>query len=123
MTKAAITFAHKPRLRMLYRLSVALFGVLLVSAIQPANAEDHTLWEIGKPDQSAYEFHANSAEHILYRVGESDWSRDWPGQQRVGASYEIQFTLKDAPRGLFTLKAALLLRNENPDMQVEINGH
>ncbi|HEV2575571.1 MAG TPA: polysaccharide lyase family protein [Acidobacteriaceae bacterium] len=108
---------------MLYRLSIALFVVLLFAAVQPAKAEDHTLWEIGKPDQSSYEFHATPAQHILYRVGESDWNRDWPTLQRLGAAYEIQFSLNDAPRGRFELRAALLLRNENPDLQVEINGH
>jgi hypothetical protein len=56
-----------------HRLPVVLFGaVLLFFATPRLNAEYHTLWEIGKPDQSSFEFQANPAEHILYRVGESD---------------------------------------------------
>ncbi|HZQ43596.1 MAG TPA: polysaccharide lyase family protein [Acidobacteriaceae bacterium] len=105
------------------RFSVALLGVLLAAVVQPARAENHTVWEIGKPDQSAFEFHAHPEQHIVYQVGESDWSRDWPGEQRLGTSYEIQFTLKDVPRGKFALRASLLVRFENPDLQIEINGH
>ncbi len=105
------------------RLVLTLFGALSMAAVRPANAADHTVWEIGKPDQSAFEFHANPAQHILYRVGESDWTRDWPSEQRLGTAYEIQFTLKDVPRGRFALRASLLVRFENPDLQVEINGH
>ncbi len=109
---------------MRHHLSVALFsGLLSVFASLPLNAEYHTLWEIGKSDQSSFEFHANPAEHILYRVGESDWTRDWPSQQRLGTSREIKFTLKDAPRGRFALRVSLLVRFANPDLQVEINGH
>lgn len=109
---------------MRHRLPVVLFGaVLLFFATPRLNAEYHTLWEIGKPDQSSFEFQANPAEHILYRVGESDWTRDWPSQQRLGTSREIKFTLKDVPRGQFALRVSLLVRFANPDLQVEINGH
>ena len=89
----------------------------------PLNAEFHTLWTIGKPDWSRAEFHAPEAEHVVYRVGESHWERDWPSLQRLGTTYEIEFTLKDVPRGRFALKTALLLRFANPDLQLEINGH
>lgn len=106
-----------------HRLHVALFSALLLFALQPAAAEYKTLWEIGKPDQSRFEFHASPAQHILYRVGESDWSRDWPSQQQLGTSYEIRFTLKDPPRGRFLLKTSLLVRYQNPDLRIEINGH
>lgn len=105
------------------RILFALLSAMLWAAHQPARAEYKTLWEIGKPDQSRFEFHASPAEHILYRVGESDWSRDWPGQQRLDTSYQVQFTLKDSPRGRFELRAALLLPNQSPDLRIEINGH
>ncbi|HXS11308.1 MAG TPA: polysaccharide lyase family protein [Acidobacteriaceae bacterium] len=108
---------------MSYRFLVALCGALLWCVARPATAEYKTLWEIGKPDQSRFEFHASPAQHILYRVGESDWSRDWPSQQRLDTSYEIEFTLKDVPRGRFSLNASLLVHYQNPDLQVEINGH
>jgi hypothetical protein len=65
------------------RLVVALSSTLLFVA-RTANAESHTIWEIGKLDDSRSEFHAAPAQHIFYRVGESDWSRDWPGEQRLG---------------------------------------
>jgi alpha-mannosidase len=108
---------------MSYRLFVALCSALLCCGARSATAEYKTLWEIGKPDQSRFEFHAGAAERVVYRVGESDWSRDWPWQQRLDAHYEIQFTLKDAPRGRFALRASLLLPNQVPDLQLEINGH
>lgn len=106
-----------------YRFYIVLFSALLLMSAQPLNAEYHVLWEIGKFDQSRFEFHASPAQHILYRVGESDWTRNWPSQQRLGTSYEIRFTLKDVPRGRFQLRASLLLHFANPDLQVEINGH
>ena len=102
---------------------LVLLSALLLLGARPLNAEYHTLWEIGKFDQSHLEFHASPAQHILYRVGESDWTRDWPSQQRLGTSYEIRFTLKDVPQGRFELRASLLLRVANPDLQIEINGH
>jgi hypothetical protein len=55
-----------------HRVSVVLFSAVLFFSSLPLNAEYHTLWEIGKPDQSSFGFHANPAEHILYQVGESD---------------------------------------------------
>lgn len=108
---------------MSYRLFVALCSALLWCVTRSATAEYKTLWEIGKLDQSRFEFHAGPAPHILYRVGESDWSKDWPGQQRLDTSYEIQFTLADVPRGRFALRASLLVPNQSPDLQIEINGH
>lgn len=104
------------------RLVVALLSTLLF-AHRTANAEDHAIWEIGKLDDSNLEFHAAPAQHIFYRVGESDWSQVWPGEQPLGMSYEIQFTLNDVPRGRFALREALLVRFANPDLQIEINGH
>lgn len=108
---------------MSYRLIAALCSALLWCVARPATAEYKTLWEIGKPDQSRFEFHASPVQHVVYRVGESDWGRDWPSQQRLDTSYEIQFTLKEVPRGQFALRASLLVHYQNPDLQVEINGH
>lgn len=105
------------------RLPYVLLSAMLISAPLPSKAEVHTLWTIGKPDQSRFEFHAEPAQHIVYRVGKSDWAREWPTLQRLGTAYEIQFELKDAPRGRFALRTALLLPFASPDLQMEINGH
>ena len=60
---------------------------------------------------------------MVYEVGKSDWSRDWPGQEQPGAAYEIRFNLDSEPQGVFDLKVSLLTRYLNPDLQIEVNGH
>ncbi len=106
-------------------LSVSIFLTLFVStSFLPALSQARTIWEIGKYDQSATEFKASQGDHVVYQVGKSDWAQDWPGEQRTGSTYEIQFKLDAAPQGAYLLKISLLTGYlRTPDMQVEINGH
>src|SRR5665213_3431050 len=105
-------------------LSVSIFLTLFVStSFLSAFCQTKTIWEIGKYDQSAEEFKA-SHDHVVYQVGKSDWTQDWPRWQRTGSPYEIQFNLAAAPQGAYHLKISLLTGYlRTPDMQVEINGH
>lgn len=98
-------------------LTAALFGRI-------AFAQEKTIWNIGKLDQSDLEFNASPSAHVVYQVGRSDWSRDWPALEKVGADYEIRFNLDTAPRGVFTLRVSLLTGYLRvPDLQVSVNGH
>ncbi len=106
-------------------LWVSIFVTLFLStSFLPALCQTRTLWEIGKYDQSAEEFKGSQSDHLVYKVGKSDWAQDWPRWQRTGSAYEIQFNLDAAPQGVYLLKISLLTGyTRTPDMQVEINGH
>jgi hypothetical protein len=103
-------------------IAVCLF---LLSAITTASAQTTTVWEIGKFDQSSSEFSAATSDKVLYRVGTSDWSKDWPGTQKAGSKYEIDFQLESAPRGSFVLTASVspYALSRIPALHVEVNGH
>jgi alpha-mannosidase len=89
-----------------------------------ASAQTTTVWQIGKFDQSYLEFSAAFRDHVLYQVGKSDWTRDWPGEQRPGSSYEIAFNLNSAPKGTFSLKVSILMFLPRiPALQVQVNRH
>ena len=105
-------------------LSVLLsFGFTLLFLAAQAFGQARTVWEIGKFDQSSREFTDNARNRIVYEVGKSDWSRDWPGQEQPGSAYEIRFNLDSEPQGVFQLRVSLLTRYLNPDLQIEVNGH
>ena len=106
-------------------LSVSIFLTFFVStSCLPAFCQTRTIWEIGKFDQSAAEFKASQGDHVVYQVGKSNWAQDWPGEQRTGSTYEIQFNLDAAPQGAYLLKISLLAGYlRTLDLQVEINGH
>src|SRR5580704_18322103 len=115
-------------LRSLSMKRAVLFLIFLACFVStsflPASCQKRTLWEIGKYDQSADEFKASQVDHLVYQVGKGDWAQDWPRWQRTGSTYEIQFNLDAAPKGVYLLKISLLTGYmRTPDMQVEINGH
>lgn len=106
------------------KFSVVAFSLLFSALAVPVSAQTKTVWEIGKFDQSHTEFHPGARDHVLYEVGKSDWSRDWPDTQSVGSNYEILFNLGAAPKGTFTLKVGIQVwRPGVPALQMEINGH
>ncbi len=107
-----------------FRAALGLFGFTAALFALPALSQTRVVWQIGKLDYSDLEFEAVPAAHVLYQVGKSDWSRDWPALEQVGANYEIRFPLDSAPRGVFTLKVSLLTGYLRvPDLQVAVNGH
>jgi alpha-mannosidase len=98
--------------------------LLCLLAVATASAEEKTLWQIGKYDQSSMEFPAGPRDHALYQPGKSDWAKDWPGEQRTGSAYEVRFNLEKAPQGIFLLKISTLTYLPRiPALQVQINGH
>ena len=130
-------------LRDLVLQTLAAF-VVLICPCSFAGAAQEAVWRIGKFDQSSAEFHqgemkapvvagAQRESEVLYIVGKSSPATDWPAFQpgssngRAGFRphpYTIQFDLPGAPRGLYTLKVALLVETPRVSrLQVEINGH
>ena len=109
-------------MKRLFVVALFLGSSALFSLTAPAQST--TLWEIGKYDQSIHEFSAPPGNHVVYVVGKSDWAHDWPGEQRLGSTYEIRFNFATAPRGVFLLKvSALTSYPRTPALQIEINGH
>ena len=116
----------------------------LICFCSVAAAPAETVWQIGKFDQSSGEFKqgevrppAVAAGHpetdVLYVIGTSNPSADWPAFQPGSANgqagfrphpFTIQFDLPEAPSGLYTLKVAMLVETPRVSrLQVEINGH
>jgi alpha-mannosidase len=100
-------------------VSIALFLLASVSAF----AQEKTVWQIGVSDQSSLEFPAVPLDHVVYQADKGDWARQWPGEQRTGSNYEIQFHLAELPRGKFRLRISTLTYLPRiPAIQASING-
>jgi len=110
--------------------------VLMLNA-KPLRAAE-TIWHIGVFDESSSEFstkldYTNPAQDPVFVVGKSNPARDWsafqPGSGNGPAGFRahpftIEFDLAATPKGLYTLKVALLAYGPRlPWLQVEINGH
>src|SRR5665213_3756131 len=87
---------------------ILIFSLLLF-AMHPAYSQSATLWEIGKYDHSSLEFSRVPHDRVSYQIGKSDWTKDWPGEQETGSTYEIQFDLNAAPHGTFSLKISTII--------------
>ncbi len=123
------------------RICMIIAGICLV-AVGGARAAEETIWQIGTFDQSSEEFGASfSVESVnpssvpsdpVYRVGQSDWHKDWAGFHPGSANgmaggrehpYKILFSLAQPPRGVFTLTIAVLpYMPRRPNLRVDING-
>ncbi len=111
---------------------------------QGAVAASTVVWQIGKFDQSSGEFNqgsvppapavaAQAKNDLVYVIGKSNADKDWPASQPGSSNgmagyrphpYAIQFDLPSSPRGLYTLKVALLVESPRvPRLEVAINGH
>ncbi len=99
--------------------------LFLLFATTAVSSQTRTLWEIGRFDQSSSEFSTAALDKALYRVGASDWSKDWPGTQKAGSKYEIDFPLESAPRGSFVFTASIspFALSRIPALHVDVNGH
>jgi len=109
-----------------------------------AAAASQVVWQIGRFDLSSSEFNLRGApppkpgagqaqSDLVYIVGKSKADADWPAFQPGSSNgkagfrphpYAIQFDLPSTPRGLYTLKVALLVESPRvPRLEVAINGH
>lgn len=93
------------------------------------------VWRIGRFDQSSVEFNPGAAPMPapVYVIGKSTPAKDWyafqPGTGNGPAGdrphpVTIQFDLPGAPRGLYSMKIALLVEHPRISaLDVDINGH
>ena len=121
-----------------------LFVAATICFCPHASAASEVVWQIGKFDRSSLEFTLREApapkpgavktqSDVVYVIGKSQAETDWPGFQPGSSNgkagyrphpYAIQFDLPSAPRGLYTLKVALLVESPRvPRLEVAINGH
>ncbi len=103
-----------------FRKSLCLLALL---PIIPACAQDRTIWQIGKFDESPVEFAGRASDSVAFRVGASDPAKDWPASQATGSTYRILFPL-DSVGGSYVLKVAALIDQPRiPALKIGINGH
>ncbi|MDQ2840615.1 MAG: polysaccharide lyase family protein [Acidobacteriota bacterium] len=100
----------------------SLFLIALLAAAS-AHAENRTIWQIGKFDQSPVEFLGRPAAPVTFRVGQSNAVKDWPGRQDTGEPYRIVFSL-DSVTGTYVLKVGALIDQPRvPALRLNLNGH
>jgi alpha-mannosidase len=122
------------------RIFRAMLGLVVFLAAFPLFGEEKILWQIGQFDQSSEEFGTSFGfgpgstvqADPIYRVGQSDWKKDWAGFQAGSANglagsrehpFTIIFSLDTPPRGLLTLRLATLpYMPRRPNLRVELNG-
>jgi hypothetical protein len=114
--------------------------VLIASLVSPkrAAAAEQIIWKIGTFNHSSGEFrdqginYADPKSDLTFVVGRSkdgDWYRFQPGpaNSMTGGRlhpYTLNFTLKDAPRGVYHLKVAILYEMPRLSfLRLEVNGH
>jgi hypothetical protein len=109
----------------LFCRTTLLTGLMSIACL--GSAAEQAVWQIGKVDQDYAEFalagNYNDYQarfpqgNLLFEIGKSDPARDWPYIQPgtldawAGAgphSRTIRFELKDAPRGVYTLRVDLV---------------
>ena len=119
-----------------------LAALILCSACLPplARGQERNLWQIGKFDQSSEEFGLSFGFGSLtsvradpvYRVGQSNWKKDWSGFQPGSANgaaggrehpFTIYFPLDQRPQGTYTLTVGVLpYMPRRPNLRIDING-
>ncbi len=104
--------------------AVVVLGVAFVVAAARWMAADTTIWSIGTFDASSEEFHAAASERLVYRAGQDDWHRRWPGYQSPKQLSEIEFSLAEPVADGYTLEVSILTWSPRiPALQATINGH
>lgn len=114
--------------------------LLLLAMFPPVvMAQQQTVWQIGAFDDSSREFHdsfgvdyASRHSDVLFTVGKSadkDWLRFQPGPANGLAGgrehpFRIHFKLRDAPRGTYLLRLAILYETPRlSSLRIDLNGH
>jgi alpha-mannosidase len=104
-----------------------------------AHAAEKQVWQIGVFDHSSNEFRSQGINYSdlkddpVYRVGHSKDSEDWqrfqagPANGMAGGRehpFTVIFDLKDAPRGVYRLKIAVLYETPRLSfLKLDLNGH
>jgi alpha-mannosidase len=88
-----------------------------------ASGQTQSVWQIGKFDESPFEFPRNKQDAVTFEAGKSNPEKDWPRRQDTGHPYSILFDLP-SPRGTYKLKISALIEQPRiPALRLEINGH
>ena len=114
-------------------------ALLLFAATLHAYAVEKQVWQIGIFDHSSNEFrsqginYSDPKEDSVYQIGKSkdseDWQRFQPGPANGMAGgrehpFTVVFGLKDAPRGVYRLKIAMLYETPRLSfLKLNLNGH
>ncbi len=113
---------------------------LILAMLAPvANAQTHTVWQIGSFDDSSREFHdsfgvdyVNPSSDPVFTVGVStakDWLRFQPGPANGLAGgrehpFRIKFQMKEKADGAYFLKVAVLYETPRLSaLSIDVNGH
>jgi alpha-mannosidase len=87
-------------------------------------AAEGVVWSIGRFDKSSEEFRGAAKAELIFRAGQGDWRKDWPGFQRPGQVSEIDFALGRPAADGYTLEVSVLTWTPRiPALAAAINGH
>ncbi|MGA7341072.1 MAG: polysaccharide lyase family protein, partial [Terracidiphilus sp.] len=120
------------------RSGALLCLLVLAASAAPARAQQRTLWQIGRFDDSSEEFRSRNIDYasprsdVVFTVGASrdaDWIRFQPGPANAVAGgrlhpFTVNFALGQTPRGVYRLRVAILY--ETPRLSalgLNVNGH
>ncbi|HEX4232338.1 MAG TPA: polysaccharide lyase family protein [Bryobacteraceae bacterium] len=91
--------------------------------ILSASGQTRTVWQIGKFDESPFEFSLGAQDSVTFQAGKSVAEKDWPRRQETGHPYSILFELPSV-HGAYTLRINTLIEQPRiPALRVDINGH
>jgi len=140
VAKMAMRFLCKRRAEPPVVLIVVI--VVVIALIAPMGAlglaADHSIWKIGDFDSSSGEFRSEGIDYgdakidpvfVVGSSGDKDWYRFQPGPANgmTGGRlhpFTIKFTLKDAPRGIYYLRIAILYETPRLSfLRLNVNGH
>ncbi|MDQ2710635.1 MAG: polysaccharide lyase family protein [Acidobacteriota bacterium] len=100
--------------------------LLLILSLLPQfalQAQNRTVWQIGKFDESPVEFSRAAGKSITFRIGTSEAQKDWPGRQETGDTNRIVFSLPSV-EGVYSLKIGTLIEQARvPALLIDVNGH
>jgi alpha-mannosidase len=121
------------------KLRKTVITVLFMAVtLKSAHATDKTLWKIGTFDGSSGEFRSQDINYSdpksdpVFVVGQSsdkEWYRFQPGPANGIAGgrlhpFTVKFVLNDAPRGVYSLKLAILYETPRLSfLKLDVNGH
>ena len=100
------------------------FASLVPFAYSMYAAQAKTLWQIGKNDQSSIEYKAKPQDSLRYEADSGAWEKEWPGFQRPGSSYTIDFNLVPSSTGSYKLTISLIMYEPRiPALKLTVNNH
>ena len=98
-------------------------AICLASPFWAALGQTRSVWQIGKFDESPFEFSQREQHSVRFEIGKSNPKEDWPSRQATGDAYTVLFNLP-VVHGAYTLRISALIEQPRiPALRLEINGH